>query len=165
MRLPKTIRFDASDTHAFERAAAPGEWAVTGAFVFADVDPQALVGKARQAFVSGFLGTDSFGWSTFVAVSRINAEQYRAVIAALAERLMTQFGAPDRGAAEAAAREEVKFAASLCEHKLNTILCVTRALENEGIVERFRVIEQAAEPEHAKIWQIVDDDDDENGGA
>jgi len=159
MRLPKTIRFDASDTHAFERAAAPGEWAVTGAFVFADVDPEALVGKARQAFVSGFLGTDSFGWSTFVAVSRISAEQYRAVIATLVEHLMTQFGAPNRVAAEAAAREEAEFAMSLCEHKLNTILCVTRALENEGIVERFRVIEQAPEPAHAKVWEILEDDD------
>ena len=160
MRLPKTIRFDASDTHAFERAAAPGEWAVTGAFVFADVDPEALVGKARQAFVSGFLGTESFGWSTFVAVSRISEEQYQAVIVALAEQLMTKFGAPDRVAAEAAAREEVEFATSLCEHKINTVLCVTRALENEGIVERFRAIEQAPEPAHAIIWEIVDDDDE-----
>ena len=40
MKLIRTIRLDASDTFAFARAAEPGEWAVSGAFVFwnADVD-------------------------------------------------------------------------------------------------------------------------------
>ena len=34
MKLLRTIRLDPSDTFVFERAAKPGEWAVSGAFVF-----------------------------------------------------------------------------------------------------------------------------------
>ena len=56
VKLLRTIRLDPSDTFVFERAAEPGEWAVSGAFMFADADPDALEGKARAAFRSGFLG-------------------------------------------------------------------------------------------------------------
>ena len=55
-KLPRTLRLDASDTFVFERAAEPGEWAVTGSFMFLDRDPTALTGKARAAFRSGFVG-------------------------------------------------------------------------------------------------------------
>ena len=34
LKFPRTIRLDPSDTFVFERAAEPGEWAVSGAFVF-----------------------------------------------------------------------------------------------------------------------------------
>jgi len=34
MKLIRTIRLDPSDTFVFERAAEPGEWAVSGAFAF-----------------------------------------------------------------------------------------------------------------------------------
>ena len=63
-----TIRFDASDCQVFERAAEPKEWAVSGAFAFADADPSTLTAKRRQSFSNGFLGTASFGWSTLVCV-------------------------------------------------------------------------------------------------
>ncbi|MDH3234077.1 MAG: DUF6505 family protein, partial [Alphaproteobacteria bacterium] len=45
MLFPRTIRLDASDAHVFERAAEPGEWAVTGTFVFAGDTPDQLSGK------------------------------------------------------------------------------------------------------------------------
>jgi hypothetical protein len=35
VKFLRTIRFDASDDHVFDRAAEPGEWAVSGAFEFA----------------------------------------------------------------------------------------------------------------------------------
>ncbi len=158
MRFPRTIRFDASDSHAFEHAAAPDEWAVSGAFVFADADPAGLAGKARQAFANGFLGTASFGWSTFVAVAEIGDWVYDQVVVALTQHLMSHYGAPDLAAAETAARAEAEFASSLCEHAVNTVLCVNRRFEGQGIVEQFRAIEQRPEPVHAKIWEIVDDD-------
>ena len=59
MKLLRTIQLDPSDTFIFEPAAAPGEWAVPGAFVFWDRDPTTLEGKARSAFRGGFLGVDS----------------------------------------------------------------------------------------------------------
>jgi hypothetical protein len=64
----RTIRLDPSDTFVFESAAEPGEWAVTGAFMFADDDPGTLEGKARAAFRAGFLGVQSLGWSTLVQI-------------------------------------------------------------------------------------------------
>jgi Family of unknown function (DUF6505) len=71
VRLLRTIRLDPSDTFVFERAADPGEWAVSGAFMFADADPDALVGKSRAAFRGGFLGVASLGWSTLVQISAL----------------------------------------------------------------------------------------------
>ena len=42
MKLLRTIRLDPSDTFIFERVAEPGEWAVSGSFVFSDDDPDEL---------------------------------------------------------------------------------------------------------------------------
>ena len=39
MKLLRTIRFDDSDDQVYARAAVPGEWAVSGAFAFADATP------------------------------------------------------------------------------------------------------------------------------
>ncbi len=69
LKLPRTIRLDPSDTFVFERAAEPGEWAVSGAFVFFDCDPATLAQKQRVALRSGFLGIDSLGWSTLAIVT------------------------------------------------------------------------------------------------
>jgi hypothetical protein len=46
VKLLRTVRLDASDTFVFGAAAEPGEWAVSGAFVFWDKDPATLDGKA-----------------------------------------------------------------------------------------------------------------------
>ena len=161
MRLPRTIRFDASDERVFERAAEPNEWAVSGAFAFADADPTALTGKARRAFVSGFLGTGTFGRSTFVAVAEITPDEFERVVQALAAHFVERYGAPSPAAALPVARAEAGFAASLCDgHKLNALLAVERAFGPEGIRERFRVIEPRRERPHARIWALVDDSDD-----
>jgi hypothetical protein len=153
--LPRTIRLDDSDERVFPRAAGPEEWAVSGAFAFAGVhDPEGLDAKGRQAFVRGFLGTASFGWSTFVAVAEIDPAEYEAVVESLAAHLLDHYGAPDRSAALAAAREEAEFAAGLCTHPVNTLLAVERDLEDRGIVERFRAIEPRRAADHARIWEI-----------
>lgn len=159
MRLPRTIRLDTSDDSVFEVAAREGEWAVSGAFAFAEVDFAALTGKARQAFARGFLGTESFGWSTLAAVAEIDPAGYEGVVTALARHFVERYDAPDLAAALPVARAEVEFAAGLCEHKVNTLLAVERSLGEDGIVERFRAIEPRREPTHARIWRIVEDDD------
>src|SRR6516225_1233578 len=95
MKALRTIRLDSSDTFLFENAAQPGEWAVSGAFVFASIDPSSLKGKARAAFRSGFLGINSLGWSTLVQiVEATEAERARAVDV-LAHHLRERFGAPN----------------------------------------------------------------------
>ena len=72
MKLLRTIRLDASDTFVFEKAAEPGEWAVSGAFAFWNRDAASIEGKARSAFRSGFLGVSSLGWSTLVQIVAAN---------------------------------------------------------------------------------------------
>jgi len=103
MKLLRTIQLDASDTFVFERAAEPGEWAVTGAFIFTDDDPAKLEGKARAAFRAGFLGTASLGWSTLVQIVEASDDDRRAAIDALAKQLVAHFGAPSIEDAVAAA--------------------------------------------------------------
>ena len=70
LKLPRTLRLDPSDTFVFETPAEPGEWAVTGSFLFFDADVEALAPKARTAFRSGFVGVASLGFSTLVVVIR-----------------------------------------------------------------------------------------------
>lgn len=161
MRLPRAIRLDQSDTRVYEVAAEPGEWAIPGAFAFADAAPETLSGKARQAFVHGFLGTKSFGWTTLVEVAEVDEAERARVIDRLARHFVERYGAPGLEAADAAARAEVAFAESLCGHKLHTLLTVERHFGEEGIVERFKVVRPPRQPQHAKIWTIVADDDDE----
>src|SRR6266849_1214389 len=95
LRFPRTIRLDPSDTFVFERAAEPGEWAVSGAFAFWNTDPAKLEGKSRAAFRGGFLGIDSFGWSTLVQIVEAKPSDRANVVETLAQQLVTHFGAPD----------------------------------------------------------------------
>ena|GEM_PF-142039 len=138
--LPRTLRLDGSDAVVFERAAAPGEWAVPGGFCFWDDAVEALSGKRRQAFRAGFLGLSSFGWSTLVEVAEASAAEREAAVAALAAHILAEYGAPDLAAAQAAAEEEVAFAASLCVHPVGTVLALSRVVEGGAVRERFRTL-------------------------
>ncbi len=147
MKLLRTVRLDRSDTFVFAEAAAPGEWASPGAFMFWDGDPALLTGKPRAAFRSGFLGLASFGWSTLVEVAEATPADVDAMTDALARRLVDEHGAPDIEAARAAAREEIEFAASLAAHPLGTVIAQQRSVEPDGSVrERFRTIKTTMEP-------------------
>jgi hypothetical protein len=140
LKLPRTIRLDPSDTFVFERAAEPGEWAVSGAFVFWNRDPAALAQKQRVALRSGFLGIESLGWSTLAIVTEATETERQAMVDRLAAQLREKFGAPDAEAARGAAEEEVAFAASLCDHPAQTLLAVQRSIEDGEIRERFRTL-------------------------
>jgi hypothetical protein len=161
LKLPRTIRLDLSDAAVFETAAPAGEWAVSGAFAFLDAEAGGLSGKARQAFANGFLGVGSFGWSTFVVVSEATEAEVAEVVDVLATHFVAHYGAPDLDAARVVAREEVDFAAGLCGHPVNTLLVVHREFGPDGIRESFRVIEPRREKQHAPIWSIVPDDDED----
>ena len=140
MRLLRTIRLDPSDTFVFEHAADPGEWAVSGAFMFADADPDALAGKSRAAFRGGFLGVASLGWSTLVQIVEATQEDRDRLVDTLGRQLHERLGAPDLAAARAAAEEEVAFAASLCDHPRDTLIAVRRTFEDGAIREAFRTL-------------------------
>lgn len=157
MKLLRTIRFDESDTRVFPAAAAPGEWAVPGTFAFADADPERLSRQERQAFANGFLGLGSFGWSTLATVATINADEYAAVIEALAQHLIEEYGAPSHAEAQAAAKEEIDYTASLSEHPVNTLLSLSRFMDGDAIREQFRIVQPPGETPHTKIWEITPD--------
>lgn len=138
MKLLRTIRLDASDTFVFAAAAEPGEWAVSGAFVFWHKDPATLDGKARAAFRSGFLGVNSLGWSTLVQIVDTGAAERARLVELLAEQLIRHFGAPGLDAAKAAAEEEVAFAQSLCSMPAGSVVAVHRSYEDGAVRESFR---------------------------
>jgi len=140
VKLLRTIRLDPSDTFVFEHAADPGEWAVSGAFMFADADRDALAGKSRAAFRGGFLGVASLGWSTLVQIVEATQEDRDRLVDTLGRQLHERLGAPDLAAARAAAEEEVAFAASLCDHPRDTLVAVRRTFEDGAIREAFRTL-------------------------
>jgi hypothetical protein len=140
LKLPRTIRLDPSDTFVYTSAAEPGELAVSGSFMFAGRDEAALTGKERQAFRGGFLGIDSFGWSTLVIVSEVSTEERDAVVHRLAAGLVRHCGAPDEITALPAAQEEIAFAETLCDHPSGTLLGVLRRVEGNNVRESFRTL-------------------------
>lgn len=144
-KLLRTIRLDVSDTFVFARAAEAGEWAVPGSFMFMDADPEAMGPKQRAALRSGFLGLSSFGFATLAVVTEIGPEEHEAVLTDFATRLMRDFGAPDIAAARAAAAEEIAFSASLCEHPVNTLVAMHRAIADGELRERFRTLTPKSE--------------------
>ena len=140
MKLLRTIRLDASDSFVFEKPAEPGEWAVSGAFMFAGADPAALAGKARAAFRAGLLGVGSFGWSTLAQIVEASGQDRAAVMEKLAQQLVGHCGAPSLAQARAAAEEEIAFASSLCTHPADTLIAVHRTHDSGEVREAFRTL-------------------------
>jgi hypothetical protein len=161
VKLLKTVRADTSDTFIFDQVAHPGEWAISGALLFANLDPATLSGKPRAAFRGGFLGIGSFGWSTLVQIAEVSEEQRRGAIEQLAARLVERCGAPDLATARAAAEEEIAFAASLCDHPPGMLVAVSRRYENEAIRESFRTLQANSSAKPAPVFSFVEVADEE----
>jgi len=162
MKALRTIRLDASDTFVFEHAAQPGEWAVSGAFVFASVDPSRLKGKARAAFRSGFLGIDTLGWSTLVEIVEATETERARAVDMLAERLVEHFGAPSLAIARVAAEEEIDFAVALADQPSGMLAAVSRTTEGGSIRESFRLLQPAANrPARAYAFLQASGEDEE----
>lgn len=158
LRLPRAIRLDPSDTFVFRRAAEPGEWLVTGSFLFDAAALDGLDAKGKAAFRSGFLGVASFGWSTLAVVTEATEAEREAATAQLAEQLMQKLGAPDLATARVAAEEEIAFAASLCDHPAQTLLALHRTFEEGEIRERFRTLtpRDASQTEGFRAFEFLE---------
>jgi hypothetical protein len=164
VKLLRTIRLDPSDTFVFERAAEPGEWAVSGAFMFWDRDPAEMQGKERAAFRSGFLGVASLGWSTLVQIVEAGDDDRLAAIEMLARHLVADFGAPNVDDAMAAAEEEFTFAASLCDHPHDMLVAVHRTFEGGEIREAFRTLRPRGERKPMRAFSFLEVDGEEEPG-
>jgi len=164
MKLLRTIRLDPSDTFVFDPAAGPGEWAVSGAFVFWGGDPTKLEGKARTAFRSGFLSIESLGWSTLVQIVEASESERADLVAKLAQQLVAHFGAPDLPAATAAAEDEVAFVESLCAQPRDTLIAVHRTYEDGAVREAFRTLRPRAGAKPARAFSFMEVEGDEQPG-
>jgi hypothetical protein len=164
MKLLRTIRLDPSDTFVFDRAAEPGEWAVSGALMFADADPTALAGKARAAFRAGLLGIVSFGWSTLAQIVEASEQDRGAVTELLAQQLVAHCGAPSLAQARAAAEEEIAFASSLCTHPADTLIAVHRTHDNGEIREAFRTLRPRNGPKPLRAFSFLEVEGEEELG-
>lgn len=152
MNLARAVHLDESDTFVFDRPARTGEWCISGGFEFSNLEEDAVTGKLKQAFSNGWLGLETFGRVSLVAVTQIQPAEYEAMIDQLAQCFVTFYGAPDLQAARPVAREELAEMADLCEdHDPNTLLTVGREFTLAGIRESFRVIR----PNDAEIEQIA----------
>ncbi len=155
MKFLRTFRLDDSDDHVYAPAAAAGEVAVPGTFVFtfSDEDPEALAGKARQAFRTGFLGLESFGWSTVVQIDEISEAEYKGAIEGLARHMVEAWGAPSLAEALPFARQEIEYAAGLCEDAPGTLLALERRSDEEGVHEAFKRVQG---PREQPVRQVAD---------
>ena len=152
MNLARAIHFDESDLRIFHSPARTGEWCIPGGFEFSNWSEADLVGKARQAFANGWLGVETFGRVTFVAVTSIRDEELDALARRLAEHFVQIYGAPSVEEALPVAQEELAQMAELCEdHDANTLLTVARELTDAGVRESFRSIE----PQDAGLEQFA----------
>ena len=152
MKLARAIHFDDSDTRVFHSPARTGEWCISGGFEFSNWSEADLVGKARQAFANGWMGVETFGRVSFVAVTRIEAAERETLVTLLAQHFVDIYGAPDLAAARPTAQDEIDHMADLCEdHAPNTLLTVARELTEAGVRESYRVIE----PQDADILQFA----------
>jgi len=160
MKLLRTIRLDPSDTFIFAPAAEPGEWAVSGSFMFWDRDPMALEGKARTAFRSGFLGVQSLGWSTLVQIVEASADDRAQAVEQLAKQLVEKFGAPDMKTAAAAAEDEIVFTESLATEDKDTLVAVHRRVEDGEIREAFRTLKPRNGPAPLRAFAFLEVEDE-----
>jgi hypothetical protein len=160
VKLLRTIALDPSDTFVFDVAAEPGDWAVSGAFRFWDRDPAGLTGKDRSAFRSGFLGVQSWGWSTLVQIVYASEDDRRRLVEVLAAQLVQRFGAPDLATANVAAKEEVAFTESLCTHPVSTIIGVHRSANDGEVRESFRKLQLREGSGHNRAFSFMEVEDD-----
>ena len=142
MKLARAIHFDESDTRVFHNPARTGEWCISGGFEFSNWGEADLVGKARQAFANGWMGCETFGRVSFVAVTQIEPQERDTLATLLAHHFVDIYGAPSVEAAIDVAREEIDQMVELCaDHAPNTLLTVARELTPAGVKEAYRVIE------------------------
>lgn len=141
MKLARAIHFDESDMNIFHSPARTGEWCISGGFEFSNWGEGDLEGKARQAFANGWLGLETFGRVTFVAVTQIEPAEVEQLKQSLAEHFVRLYGAPSHEAAIEVAQVEIDHMSEMCEdHAPNTLLTVARELTGAGVHETFRVI-------------------------
>ncbi|MEL6838087.1 MAG: DUF6505 family protein [Pseudomonadota bacterium] len=157
--LARAIHFDESDMNIFHTPARTGEWCISGGFEFSNWSEGDLTGKAKQAFTNGWLGLETFGRVSVVAITKIEDHEVAVLTNALAAHFVSHYGAPDVAAASGVAAEEIAQMSELCKDQdPNTLLMVARELTEAGVKESYRIIEpQSAGLDQFAIHGSLDD--------
>ncbi|MDC0140393.1 DUF6505 family protein [bacterium] len=101
-----------------------------------------LVKTLWQAFTNGWMGCETFGRVSCIAVTKIEPQERDVIAALLTQHFVDIYGAPSIEAARRTALDEIDQMADLCvDHSPNTLLTVTRELTPAGVRESFRMIE------------------------
>ena len=152
MNLARAIHFDDSDTRVYHVPARTGEWCIPGGFEFSDWSEADVAGRPGQAFASGWLGLETFGRVTFVAVTQAEETERAALVEALADHFVAMHGAPDREAAWPVAEQEIGAMAELCDGvEPGRVMAVARTLGPAGVTETFRILA----PRDADLAQVA----------
>lgn len=158
--LARAIHFDDSDMNIFHAPARTGEWCISGGFEFSNWSDADLTGKAKQAFANGWLGLETFGRVSVVAVTKVEPAELATLTDALAAHFVSHYGAPSVDAARGVAADEIAHMMDLCdEQDPNTLLMVSRDLTDAGVRESYRMIPpQDAGLDQFAIHGSLDDD-------
>lgn len=141
LHLARAIHFDESDMNVFHNPARTGEWCIPGGFEFSNFSQADLSGKTKQAFSNGWLGLETFGRVSFVAVTQIEPFELETLTTMLAQHFVDIYGAGTLDAARPVAEEELRHMMDMCaELDPNTLLTVARDLTDAGVSESFRTI-------------------------
>ena len=145
LKLPRTIRLDPSDTFVYRARGGARRMGGDRHLPVLRRRP----GAARRQGAAGVpRGLSRHRQLRLVDARRRHArrapEERAAAVERLAEQLVARCGAPDLGAARAAAEEEVAFAQSLCDHQPNTLLGLQRTGEGDSVRESFRTLHRRA---------------------
>ena len=152
MMLARAIHFDESDMNIFHSPARTGEWCISGGFEFSNWGEGDLTGKARQAFANGWLGCETFGRVSVVAVTQVEPAEIETLVSALSQHFVDLYGAPSLEAARGVALDEVMQMVDICDGQApNTLFLVSRELTEAGVKESYRIVE----PQDAGIEQFA----------
>ena len=152
MYLARAIHFDESDQNVYHSPARTGEWCIPGGFEFSNFSEADLSGKTKQAFSNGWLGLETFGRVSFVAVTQVEPYEVEALIKQLCQHFVDLYGAGTVEAARPVAEEEMRHMLDMCAGlEPNTLITVARILSDAGVSESFRTIE----PQDADITQFA----------
>jgi len=144
MQLARAVHLDDSDLQVYANPARTGEWCISGGFEFSNWVEADLTGKPRQAFANGWLGLETSGRVTLVAITKIEASEYQSLVDLLAQHFVDHYGAPDLYQARPVAREELNQMLDICaDHAPNTLLTVSRELGEAGVHESYRQVNAA----------------------
>lgn len=142
MMLARAIHFDESDMNIFHKPARTGELCISGGFEFSNWSEADLTGKARQAFSNGWLGVETFGRVSVVAITQIEPAELEALTTALAQHFVDIYGAPSVEEAKGVALEELMHMVETCDGQpANTLLLMSRELTEAGVKESVRIVE------------------------